>query len=182
MTAVWAMGALQIGSLVTERLWDSIEAQVQAQASAGQLRALASSHCAFGGAANCPFQGPGLWDSILGTAACALAPKSAHLVNPPPCCASPIWPQCAHPPPTMLCCPQSGHTLQADEFNFSSTALCLFGAARMQLQPSGAGRLCMPRQALPACARPCPPVHAGTAVHARMLAGMSMDPCDVAAV
>ena len=34
MTAVWAMGALQIGSLVTERLWDSIEQQVLKQASA----------------------------------------------------------------------------------------------------------------------------------------------------
>ena len=34
VTAVWAMGALQIGSLVTERLWDSIERQVLKQASA----------------------------------------------------------------------------------------------------------------------------------------------------
>lgn len=57
VTAVWAMGALQIGSLVTERLWESVDAAVRQQ---------------------------------------------------------------------------------ADSFNFSSTPLFLFGAARMQLPPSGA--------------------------------------------
>lgn len=166
------MGALQIGSLVTERLWDSIEAQVMKQVGAHALtwatvagiNGAMGQHCgarSWGRQDRTPWNGqqrmngavaqrcgtsheaiecpPGLAD--VGCARPGLLSSSSKAEMTPYVQTSslPGFSCLARPPAsnwetnTRSVC----NSPQASEFNFSSTPLFLFGAARMQLQPSG---------------------------------------------